>query len=227
MVFKGPIKALAILASLVVSASATAAEIYPLDETRPTYTVIGGKAINLSNFKKLSESDQAEARKIMSDYEALQVRKTYYVKPESQVILPADLADYPVSKVKNGYQSKSDLVGKKDRLSIYLAQNEKAAHYYGLYKLRMVGWNKSKSEKRVTIEKSMNKEMHFDFLSIVLDSSNTSVNQLVYLDKKLNAKDADVVRAWVVKHQEHGSQASVLDILVENRVDRKIDSYSL
>lgn len=227
MVFKSPINVLAVLASLLVSASATAVEIYPMDKTKPAYAVIGGKSINLSNFKNLSPSDQAHARKVMSDYESVQIKKTYAVKPQAQVVLPLDLADLQVSKVKSGYQDKFALAGKKDRLSIYLAQNEKSARYYGLYKLRMISWNNAKPEKWVTIEKAINKEMHFDFLSIVLDSSNVNVNQLIYLDKRLSAKDADVVRAWMVKHQQHGTQASVLDILVESRVDHKIDTYAL
>lgn len=215
-----------VLCLFLFSAAATGAgavQVYPLDHSQPSYSVINDKVIIHGQFKGLSEADQIEVKSIYAKAEATKLKNQYAPKASNELILPVDIADLRLKKSKLGYRDKFRLVGERDKLSVFLSQSKSAAHYLGLYKQRRLAWHQGKPDAHITVEKAINREVMFDFMTIELDSVHTSVDQLAYLDKRLNTKDADVIRSWAIRHSQIPTKATVLDILTEDRVQTKLD----
>lgn len=218
-------KLVGFFATIVLSISATsvvAVEVHPLNQSISVYAVIDGKKLPYGGFYKLSDVEQGEIRSSLAAQESEKLKRHYSPKLSNQVVLPVDIADIRLKKIKKGYQDAFDLAHEKGKLPVYLRQHKKAAHFLGLYNQRYLGWHDGKPKSGTTVERAINNEADFDFLSLVLTSDQVDLNQLAYLDKRLSVRDADAVRSWVVKNANESKQLSVLDVLTENQVKSRL-----
>lgn len=217
------VKAFTLFALAASAMGVNAIEVYPLDPSQPSYVVVNNKKLVYGQFKTMSEADQLEIKKTYARSEAEQLKRQYSPKASNELILPVDIADIRLKKTKHGYRDKFRLVGERDALSVFLAQSKQAAHYLGLYQQRRLAWHQGKPDNHITVEQAINREVMFDFMKIELDSSQTSVDQLNYLDRRLSTKHADIVRSWTLAHADHSTKSTVLDILTQHRVQAKLE----
>lgn len=183
-----------------------------LPEEQPLVNVkAGSPVINQAEQKRKTEFDR--------EYQNLLY--IYQPKTNDQVILPVDIADIRVHTFKNGFWSKLSLLGKKDALSVYLSQHNKAQRFYRLYEKRMIAWHNGMAPNNMTVEKAINEEALFPFLKVQLVSNQTTDDMLKYLDGRLSAKDSDIVKRWVFSNGDKGVSSSVAEVIAQGILEQK------
>lgn len=195
----------------------TNTKIIPLDEYKVTKTDTSVTAIDMAQ----------KQYDLFYSHASDRLRNIYNPARYGQYALPTDIATIKVGRVKSGILSNFDIFGKKDKLSIYLFGYKPAMRLYGLYEQRMIAWHNGKAPSGVTVERAINHEAKHLFLDMPLVSNETTVDMMKYLDARLSSKDSDIVRAWLIKHQDHAEKATVLEIIAKGVAQQKTDSLYL
>lgn len=188
------------------------------------------KVIPYDEYIKQQEAQKAEQQAALSaevqKYERSVLIHNYSPRTNHQILLPLDIADIHVKKVKGiGYETNFDLSGKKDKLSVYLSQNKHALHLLGLYKQRILAWNNGVPPSGTTVQNAIDQEALFKFLEIELTSTTTTPEMLTYFEKRLGSKEIDILRNWVSANSDEGVTKSVVDILSESLATSKARTY--
>lgn len=198
---------------------------YPLEEpmiVRGDGHVIASSMTALERQAKIDRYRQETTQYLRS-----RITANYAPHTDYQMFLPLDIADMQVLHVKEGYLTGANLAGRKDKLSIYLAQNKQAQHFFGLYKQRILAFHGGIAPLGMTVEVGMNEEALYDFLSIQLDAFHVTEPQLSYFENRLSGGDYTVLAAWVADNsqfEQRSKKATVLEILTEYAVLSKLGS---
>lgn len=186
--------------------------------------VVPLSCVALSAFAELHVGLGSIAKERSSSMTMYQLKTFYAPKTNDQMYLPLDIADIKMNRVEDGYLSKSELLSKKDKLSVYLSQNAQARHFVGLYKQRVLAWSSGEAPKGMTVERALNIEALYPVLSIELQPNTTNLEMLKYFENRLNAKDFFMVKHWVDTGQPD-EKKTVADIIVEMSNKNLMNTY--
>lgn len=167
------------------------------------------------------EMDTSKEDKLFQKYLA-ELNITYAPKVHFYLYLPLDIADTKIGFVKVGYESRSELSDKKDKLSVFLAQNEEARHYVGLYKQRILGWSEGFTPWGVTIGKAVLEEAEFPILDMVLTPETTTPERIKYFEKRLSLQHLSALQRWLETTEDKTSSRTLAEILAKSLVDQKM-----
>lgn len=199
----------------------------------PTPPIIGTRIVPIDVFEAKVDVSAPVIDRAQMQYDQfynhayMHLRAVYNPAVYGQYALPADIATMKVGRVKTGVLSSFDMFSKKDKLSIYLFQHKPAMRLYGLYEQRLIAWHKGRAPAGVTVERAINREAQHPFLDTAITSNATTLEMVKYLDGRLSVKDSDIIRAWLIKHQEEAKTQTVIDIIANGIAQQKLDSLYL
>lgn len=152
-----------------------------------------------------------------------QLKSRYSPNPNFQMYLPLDIADLSFRRIKTGYESKAELSGKTDKLSVYLSQNKHALHYFGLYKQRVLAWDKGKIKGGITLEQAIKDEARYPVLDIVITPESLTPEKLKYYEYKFGLRELAAIQQWAMTTAS-GTESTVGNAIASALVAQKINS---
>lgn len=165
--------------------------------------------------------DTSKEDKLFQTYLA-ELNRIYAPKVNFYLYLPLDIADTKITYVKVGFETKSELSIKKDKISVYLMQHKEAHHYMGLYRQRIIGWDQGRAPIGMTIGKAVKEEAELPILDMVLSPESTTPERLKYFEQRLSLQHLSALQRWVATTENRSVSLTLADIIARSMVDQKI-----